>query len=147
MIEQYKRIGGQGIVGVRGLSPTYVLRAGLRRSIPTYLSAILGSLFFATIAVAGSSATNAKVISIEANKGYGSGGLIFIKLDNSPTGKPSCSNHYWDYTLALTTSFDDKLYAILLTAFAGDALIETTGFGACNDNASMESLRSVQLKK
>jgi len=107
------------------------------------ISLLLAILTLTNECLAGSTGTNAKIIAIDTNKGYGTG-LVFIKLDVAPTGKPSCSNHYWDYTLSFSTPFDDKLYAALLSAFAAGSLVATTGTGACSDYGSIESLRSVQ---
>jgi hypothetical protein len=101
-------------------------------------------ILFGTECLAGSTGTNAKIIAMDTNKGYGNG-LVFIKLDVPPSGKPACSNHYWDYTLSFSTAFDDKLYAALLAAFAAGSLVDTTGMGACSDYGSIESLRSVQV--
>lgn len=81
---------------------------------------------------------------MDTNKGYGTG-LVFIKLDVPPSHKPACSNHYWDYTLSFSTPFDDKLYAVLLSAFTAGTLVATTGMGACSDYGSIESLRSVEV--
>lgn len=102
-------------------------------------------LLSATPCFAGSSATNAKIIAMDTNKGYGANGLVFIKLDVTPSDKPECSHHYWDYTLSFSSPIDDKLYAALLAAFASGVLVTTTGTGFCTDYGYIEALRSVQV--
>jgi hypothetical protein len=82
---------------------------------------------------------------MDTNKGYGANGLVFIKLDVTPSDKPECSHHYWDYTLSFSSPIDDKLYAALLAAFASGVLVTTTGTGFCTDYGYIEALRSVQV--
>ncbi len=88
--------------------------------------------------------SNAKIETLMIHKSLGN--LLFIKLENvTHPNSPSCyTNTNWDFVLPLTSSLDEKMYSILVTAWASDALINYTGTGNCNDYPSVESLERIE---
>jgi len=91
---------------------------------------------------AGSTASSVKIVSVALNRSLGYG---FVKFETPPGGKPACSSHYWDYTVPLSTPFDDKLYATLLAAFEAGNAVTVYGTGLCSEHGNIESVDSVQL--
>jgi len=73
------------------------------------------------------------------------GAFVLINTDKDPEKIGCATNNSWDYTLPLETSFDDKQYAALLTAYASKRKVLLKGIGSCNEFSSIESVDMVRL--
>jgi hypothetical protein len=67
----------------------------------------------------GSSVLQAHVKNLQISKGYGH--FVFINIDVTSTGAPTCENSSWQYTLTLSNPGDSQMYEL------GDSRAATRG--------------------
>lgn len=72
---------------------------------------------------------------------------VFVRLDTAPSPLAACSvNGYWSYTFPPTTSFDGKVYALLVEAYAMGKPVSIGGSGSCSEFNSIESAASLDVQ-
>ncbi len=89
---------------------------------------------------------NAKVTNLMVDKNLGD--ILFINLDKAHTlNTPTChTNTSWEFALPLTSSTDEKIHSMLLTAYATGAQVSFIGTGDCAVHSNLETLRRIELK-
>jgi hypothetical protein len=135
-MEVYMKIRDHGLLGIGTASLASMMQ-----------SLIL--VMFAAMSVARSdraAATtvwSATVVGVTVDPGYGN--FAFIKLSVAPTGLACGTDTNYHYTLSFTGTANQQLYALLLAAYMSGKTVAVTGQGSCNEAATVESLRGLDV--
>jgi hypothetical protein len=110
----------------------------VRSSFALALAAALAS----TLAGA-SNATHVTIAQIVFNP-TAAGNAVIIKVSPLPVNQPSCStNIVYQYSLNLSGTAANQIYAALLSAMMAGKLVDISGLQTCTTEATVEDLRSL----
>lgn len=91
---------------------------------------------FANVALSAGLCTNCLIKSIGVGPHYdnacGTGSCVFIALNGTVQGKPTCSTEGWDFVVDTSTDKGKKVLAVLLAAYAGGTAVTVAGNGGCS---------------
>lgn len=87
-----------------------------------------------------------KLIALEIGPLYGD--IVYINVEGTPTGRPSCATNQggYDYAFDSSTKVGEKMFSVLLAAQRSNTNIKISGSGDCAVGSNVESIRWVQSK-
>jgi hypothetical protein len=68
---------------------------------------------------------------------------VLVVVSTPPSNRPACAVHSWHYSLPLSNTFENQMYAALLAAYASGSLVDITGTNLCTQHAQIESMHAV----